>query len=184
MVVSMFAFSCKMSPHNFPISLEVTVRTFKLELLHACVLQLMSSLVLRVEFSSARRTIRVLFRPLVQARSAEESFAVLAGYWLFLNSDVLANEAGESVLEMLLTVFGNCVFRKARVAFLLQEVHRFFIYIGILFWLQFLEDFAHRELLHQVLSELLLVSFHFALVQLCGLFNGFGSGLDYFVQVV
>ena len=70
MIVSMFTFSCKMSPHNFPISLEVTVRTFKLELLHACVLQLMSSLVLRVEFSSARRTIRVLFRPLVQARSA------------------------------------------------------------------------------------------------------------------
>ena len=65
MIVSMFAFSCKMSPHDFPVSLEIAVRAFKLELLHSCIFQLVGLLVIRVEFSPAGRAIGVLFRPLV-----------------------------------------------------------------------------------------------------------------------
>lgn len=73
----------------------------------------MRDLVFRVENISARRAVVVLLDPLVKATGTEEAVAALAGDGLFLDGNVVADEANHVILEKLLCIFGNSVFSDA-----------------------------------------------------------------------
>jgi len=109
-------------------------------------------LIIAIKFISARRTIVVFFSPFIKARTAEVPITVLASNWLFLDSNILANEASHSILIVLLAFGSKGVFSKTRVAFFLEQIHAFFEDVGILFRLELFKDFADSELLDEVLA--------------------------------